>query len=371
MNFGMTFLSLKHLREGMVLDRDVYLYDSKTSNVAVLRSGGVLTENYIKKLSQMGILGVYVQTSEDALENHPQNLKLQKKIKEQAISKIRDTYNMFRDNTIQNINVNSISPTIEVSRQLVDTLISDSDIMLNVEDLRLYDDYTYNHSLGVAILSIAIGLSLALNRNELYDLSLCALLHDLGKVKIPIEIIAKPARLTTEEYNIVKLHPVFGAQFIVHQKYATKNICGGVLTHHERFDGTGYPNGLAGNSIPLFGRIISVADVYDALTSSRPYRDPSSAPEAIEYIMGGSGKIFDIQVVSAFLKKVSPYPVGSCVELSNGKKAVVIRQNEFNPLRPVVQLFEDFKNPLDLYYQRDLQNIVIKGTCSVETDEIL
>lgn len=371
MNFGMTFLSLKHLREGMVLDRDVYLYDSKTSDVAILRSGGVLTVNYIKKLAQMGILGVYVQTSEDELEKSAHDARIKKGIKEEAISRIRDTYNLFRDSTIQNINVNSISPTIEVSRQLVDTLVKNSDIMIDVEDLRLYDDYTYNHSLGVAILSIAIGLSLALNRNELYDLSLCALLHDLGKVKIPIQIIAKPSRLTTEEYRIVKQHPTLGTQFILNQKYANNEICGGVLTHHERYDGTGYPNGLAGNNIPLFGRIISVADVYDALTSSRPYRDPSSAPEAIEYIMGGSGKIFDIQVVSAFLKKVSPYPVGSCVELSNGKKAVVIRQNEFNPLRPVVQLFEDVKNPLDLYYQRNLQNIVIKGTCSVETDEIL
>lgn len=355
----------------MVLDRDVYLYDSKTSNVAMLRAGGVLTKSYIEKLAQMGILGVYIQTNDDEYETQTHYSKLKQEIKEEALSRIRSTYDMFSNTTIQNINVNSINPTIEVSRQLVDTLVSNSEIMINIEDLRLYDDYTYNHSLGVAILSIAIGLSLALKRNELYDLSLCALLHDLGKMAIPIDIISKPSRLTAEEYSIVKRHPTLGTQFILSQKYANKSICSGVLTHHERFDGTGYPNGLAGDSIPLFGRIISVADVYDALTSSRPYRDPSSAPEAIEYIMGGSGKIFDIKVVSAFLKKVSPYPVGSCVKLSNGKTAVVIKQNEFNPLRPVVQLFEEVKTPLDLYYQRDLQNIVIKGTCTIETDEIL
>lgn len=366
----MTFLSLKHLQEGMVLDKDVYLYDSKTSNVAILRAGGILTQDYINKMAQMGILGVYVQTNDDA-ENHSRYSSLKTEMKQEVISRIRSTYEMFSTKSFRNINVNSINATIDISHQLVDSLMSNSDILINVEDLRLYDDYTYNHSLGVAILSIAIGLSLALNRNDLYDLALCAILHDIGKMGIPIEIISKPSRLTAEEYQIVKQHPVLGTQFLLRNKIISKKICSGILTHHERVDGTGYPNGLAGDGIPLFGRIVSVADVYDALTSSRPYRDPSSAPEAIEYIMGGSGKIFDIQVVSAFLKKVSPYPVGSCVKLSNGKTAVVVKQNDYNPLRPVIQLFEDCKAPLDLYYQRSLQNIVIKEPCSIDTDIIL
>lgn len=366
----MTFLSLKHLREGMVLDRDVYLYDSKTSNVAILRAGGVLTRNYIDNMAQMGILGVYVQTDDDA-ERCASYSSLKAEMKEEVVSRIRTTFEMFSTTSFRNINVNSINATIDISHRLVDSLISNSEIMINVEDLRLYDDYTYNHSLGVAILSIAIGLSLALSRNDLYDLALCALLHDIGKMGIPIEIISKPSRLTAEEYLVVKKHPTLGTQFLLNHKITNKKICGGILTHHERVDGTGYPNGLEGDNIPLFGRIISVADVYDALTSLRPYREPSSAPEAIEYIMGGSGKIFDIRVVSAFLKKVSPYPVGSCVKLSNGKTAVVIKQNDYNPLRPVVQLFEDVKTPLDLYYQRSLQNIVIKECCTIDTDIIL
>lgn len=367
----MTFISIKHLREGMVLDRDVYMFDSKTSKVAMLRAGGVLTKAYIDKLSDMGILGVYIQSHQDELPQSRDFATVKPDMKKEAISRIKTAYSLFNNTTFNNVHVDSIKETSDIARQLVDTLVNNKGIFVNVEDLRLYDDYTYNHSLGVAILSIAIGLSLSLKRTELYELSLCALLHDIGKMGVPIEIISKPTRLTVEEYNIVKTHPMLGAQFAIRQNITNKAICSGILTHHERYDGTGYPHGLVGENIPLFGRIISVADVYDALTSARPYREPSAAPEAIEYIMGASGKAFDINVVSAFLRRVAPYPVGSCVRLSNGKMAIVVKQNDHNPLRPVVRLFERVKVPLDLYYQRDLQNIVIDEICTVQTDVII
>ena len=368
---SMTFISIKHLREGMVLDRDVYMFDSKTSKVAMLRAGGVLTKAYIDKLSDMGILGVYIQSHQDEIPQSRDFATVKPDMKKEAISRIKTAYSLFNNTTFNNVHVDSIKETSDIARQLVDTLVNNKGIFVNVEDLRLYDDYTYNHSLGVAILSIAIGLSLSLKRTELYELALCALLHDIGKMGVPIEIISKPTRLTVEEYNIVKSHPMLGAQFAIRQNITNKAICSGILTHHERYDGMGYPHGLAGENIPLFGRIISVADVYDALTSARPYREPSAAPEAIEYIMGASGKAFDINVVSAFLRRVAPYPVGSCVRLSNGKMAIVVKQNDHNPLRPVVRLFERVKVPLDLYYQRDLQNIVIDEICTVQTDVII
>ncbi len=367
----MTFLPIQRLREGMVLNRDVYLFDSKTSRLAMLRSGGVLTQQYIDKLGQMGILGVYIQTQEDELETSRYYSRVEPQFKKVALERIRNVYETFDNTTVRTISVQSINQTIDITHQLVDMMIKDPNLLLNIEDLRLYDDYTYNHSLGVTILSISIGLSLAMTRNDLYDLALCALLHDIGKMGVPISIISKPQRLTMEEFEIVRQHPVLGVQYLIEHNVGDKRIRSGVLTHHERYDGTGYPNGLSGDDIPLFGRIISVADVYDALTSARPYRDPSTAPEAIEYIMGGSGKSFDIKVVKTFLKKVSPYPVGCCVKLSNGKTAIVIKQNDLNPLRPTVQLFEQVRQPLDLYNQRELQNVVIDEICDVKTDVIL
>ena len=369
----MTFISIRELREGMVLDRDVYLFDSRTSKVAMLRSGGVLSQSYIDKMEEIGVAGVYVHTGEDdeLFEGHRPRSNIQYALKQDTLNSIRTTYDMINRATAEKIHVSSIDQTIDVTRHLVDTLLQDTRIMLNIADLRLYDDFIYNHSLGVTIISIAIGLSLSLRRGELYDLALSALLHDIGKMAIPVEILSKPTRLTTEEFQIVKQHAFFGARFLMENNLVSRKICDGVLHHHERYDGTGYPSGLAGDDIPLFARIISVADVYDALTSVRPYRDPSTAPEAIEYVMGGSGKLFDIGVVKAFLKKISPYPVGSCVKLSNGKIAIVIKQNEDNPLRPVIQLFEQTRKTMDLYYERGMQNIVIKQICNVETDKVV
>ena len=367
----MTFISIKQLQEGMVLERDVYFFDARTSRLAMLRSGGVLTQSYINRMRELGILGVYIQTEKDEIDSENKFSRVPPALKEEALNGVRSAFEMLERTTVETIHVSSINQTVDISRKLVDTLVSESKILVNIADLRVYDDYTYNHSLGVTILSIAIGLSLGFNRKDLYDLALCALLHDIGKITIPIEIISKPARLTTDEFEVVKRHAANGAQFLLKSNLVSKKICGGVLSHHERYDGTGYPNRLSGENIPLFGRIICVADVYDALTSVRPYREPSSPPEAIEYIMGGSGKLFDICVVNAFLTKISPYPVGSCVKLSNGKMAIVVKQNEYNPLRPVVQLFEQIKTPLDLYRQRELQNIVINGICTVDTDEII
>ncbi len=364
----MTFVPIDQLEEGMMLDRDVYLYDYKTCKIAMLRSGQVLTQPYIHKLDELQILGAYVHTDENK-EIFEMSSPIKKELQQEAILSVQRVFKMF-DQSAQNINIKCINQTMEVSKKLVNALKNNQEAKLSIANLKLYDDYTYNHSFGVSILSIAIGLSLNLSTNDLYDLGFCALLHDIGKMSVPIEIIAKPARLTVDEFQIVKQHPVKGAEFFLKHRLANKKVCAGVLTHHEKFNGSGYPNGLSGEQIPLFGRIISVADVYDALTSVRPYRNPSSPAEAIEYVMGSSGSAFDVSIVEAFLKKVSPYPIGSCVKLSNGEVAIIVEQNEFHPLRPVIRLFNHPEKTLDLYQERDFQNIVIDGVCNITTSQL-
>lgn len=364
----MTFVPIDQLREGMMLDRDVYLYDYKTCKVAMLRSGQVLTASYIAKLNQLNVLGAYIYTTgkDNSLEEI--NSPVSHDLKEEAVSSVQQVFTMFHQ-TAHQININCINQTMEVSKKLVNAMKSNREAKLSIASLKLYDDYTYNHSFGVSILSIAIGLSMGLKTSELYDLGFCALLHDIGKMDVPIEIIAKPAKLTAEEFQIVKGHPEKGAEFFLKHRLASQKICAGVLTHHEKVNGTGYPRGLKGNQIPLFGRIISVADVYDALTSVRPYRKPSPPAEAIEYIMGGCESAFDTSIVEAFLKKVSPYPVGSCVKLSNGEIAIVVEQNESHPLRPNIRMFQAPGRVLDLYRERGLQHITIDGVCNIAADE--
>lgn len=365
----MTFVPIDRLKEGMMLDRDVYLYDYKTCKIAMLRSGQVLTNSYIQKLDELQILGAYIHSDDRGGPGGLTDGPIRPELKEEAISNIQCVFKMF-DKSAQNINISYINQTIEISKKLVTALQSNKNIELSIASLKMYDDYTYNHSLGVSILSIAIGLSMGLKTAELYELGFCALLHDIGKMAIPIEIISKPAKLTKEEFEIVKQHPLKGAEFFLKHQLANKKVCAGVLTHHEKFDGTGYPSGLKGDQIPLFGRIISVADVYDALTSARPYRDPSSPADAIEYVMGCSGSTFDIAVVEAFLKRVSPYPIGSCVKLSNGEIAIVVSQNDYHPLRPMVRLLSNPEKILDLYRDREAYHVVIENACNIATSSL-
>ena len=366
----MTFVPIDQLAEGMILDRDVYLYDCSTCKIAMLRSGQVLTQAYINKLGELQVLGAYIHSDEKSELITPVPSPIKPELKQEAITNIQRVFEMF-DKGAQHINIHCINQTMAISKKLVNALKMNQDMKLSIDNLKMYDDYTYNHSFGVSVLSIAIGLSMNLKMTELYDLGFCALLHDIGKMAVPIEIISKPARLTDEEFEIVKQHPEKGAEFFMQHSLANNRICAGVLTHHEKFNGTGYPSGLSGDQIPLFGRIISVADVYDALTSVRPYRNPSTPAEAIEYIMGASGSAFDVSVVEAFLKKVSPYPIGSCVKLSNGEIAIVVEQNDFHPLRPVVRPFSDPEKTMDLYREREYQNIVIDDVCNVTAGELL
>ena len=230
---------------------------------------------------------------------------------------------------------------------------------MGISDLQTYDENTYLHSLSVTVISIAIGTELELNKEQLCNLGVCAMLHDIGKIEIPIEIISKPAKLTKNEYDIVKTHTSLGGSYIVKNKEISNDIYLGVVSHHEKFDGTGYPNGLKKKEIPLFGRIITVSDVYDALTANRPYRTPIKPFEAIEYIMGGAGTSFDYDIVKAFLKRIEPYPIGACVRLSDGRRGKIIRKNYNFPLRPVIKIIEGKEEILDLQNNFNLKNIVI------------
>jgi putative nucleotidyltransferase with HDIG domain len=244
-----------------------------------------------------------------------------------------------------------------VVEQLVETLTADENTLVNINDLRSYDEYTYHHSLSVAVLAIAIGQRLGYSDLQLNNLGKCAILHDIGKTAVPLEIIKKPARLTAQELDVMKTHALAGYHYLTECGVEEHNILAGVLHHHERVDGSGYPLGIAGDSIPLFGRVIAVADVYDALTSNRPYRQPNRPAEAVEYIMGGIDSSFDFDIVHAFVHKLDLYPIASFVHLSNGANAVVLDNK--NQMRPVIRLL-DTGEIIDLCDKR-YHNLVVEG----------
>jgi HD-GYP domain-containing protein (c-di-GMP phosphodiesterase class II) len=176
------------------------------------------------------------------------------------------------------------------------------------------------------------------------------MLHDIGKVFIPKEILNKPGRLSDEEFEAIKSHSVKGHEYLKKFFDMPASSSSGVLQHHERFNGSGYPAGIKGNKITPFGKIIAIADVYDALTSKRAYRDAIDPSEAIEYIMGGCGSLFDPALVDIFLKKIAPYPIGTCVSLSNGMTGLVSENYSDCCLRPKVKIIKHGNIEVEPYF---------------------
>jgi len=221
--------------------------------------------------------------------------------------------------------------------QVLIAVTQDETGLIHIHDLKSYDEYTYHHSLSVALLSIATGQELGLYGKELQNLGRCALLHDIGKQSIPLSIINKSTKLSDEEFAIIKNHPVKGAESLKEKAIGNQELWNGVMFHHEKYNGSGYPKGLSKDGIPLFARIIAVCDVYDAITSYRSYRKPMTPTEAYELVCSEAENAFEFKIVQAFSKRLILYPPGTIIELSDGRTAVVVENK--NMLRPVVKLW--------------------------------
>lgn len=347
----MIFVPYYKLKRGMKIANDIYLSDKRLSKAFLLKQGAILTKEHIKKLANFNISGVYI-------DDGRKNPILDESLRKECILAVRNIFN-WCENTHSILNESTIKQIENISEKLVDNIYKNKDISVSILDLQTYDLDTYLHSVSVTVISIAIGTALSLDKKELCKLGVCALLHDIGKLEIPIEIINKPSKLTKEEFEIVKTHAELGGKYVMDHKCVSNDIYEGIISHHEKYNGTGYPNGLKNDEIPLFGRIIAVADVYDALTGNRPYRNPIKPLEAIEYIMAGVGSSFDYNIVKAFLRKIEPYPVESYVKLSDKRSAKVLKVNKDNPLRPVIKIVGGSNKIIDLQNDPAARNIII------------
>ncbi len=235
----------------------------------------------------------------------------------------------------------SISGARRVVDAMVDSVLKEPDTILRLSVLKNYDEYTFFHSVNVLVLSLTIGGNIGLDRPSLSALGMGALLHDIGKVKIPLDILQKRTALTPEEWEIVKRHPIEGADIALSTKGVHK-ISGVVaLEHHYGYDRRGYPSLVLDAKPHLFSRIVEIGDVYDALTSKRSYRQATIPDNALRMIYSQSGKKFDPLLTKAFVKIMGLYPVGSVVKLNSGEFGVVIRANREDLIRPTVKVVLD------------------------------
>lgn len=350
----MLFIPTSQLKPNMKLDYDVMVFEG--SNAMLLTKGERLTQQFIFRMQRFGIPGIYVRDdiTGDILPSKP---TVPLKVKDQTLTNLEFAFHtsMSSSQVMTKRQIANIEKTVQ---ELVELVGDNPGGLINISDLRAYDEYTYHHSLSVAVLSIAIGVQLKLSDMELKKLGFAAIMHDIGKMDIPIEIINKTSKLTDEEFTIVKTHSTLSEEHLVKNRIVDPEIRESVIHHHEKVDGTGYPDNLKDEDIPFFSKIISVADVYDALTSRRPYRNPQLASEVAEYIMANCGTAFDLEIVQAMINKIEFFPVGSFVEFNTGQKAIV--QNNTNPLRPVVKLLEPPFAIIDLFNDERAYSLVIR-----------
>ena len=212
------------------------------------------------------------------------------------------------------------------------------DAMISLARLKKTDEYTYMHSVAVCALMIALARQLELDAKSVREAGLAGLLHDIGKMAVPDSVLNKPGKLTDAEFGQVRMHPEAGARLLRESHRVSAQVVDVCLHHHEKFDGSGYPHRLEGDDISLFARMGAVCDVYDAITSNRPYKQGWDPAEAIRKMAGWTGH-FDRYVFQSFVKAVGIYPVGSLVRLQSGVIGVVIEQLPGSLLTPKVKVF--------------------------------
>jgi HD-GYP domain-containing protein (c-di-GMP phosphodiesterase class II) len=233
--------------------------------------------------------------------------------------------------------------SVRMIQNMVDILTKDESLFLGISTVRVYDDYTYTHSLNVSILSMCLGQRIGLSRKDLEKLGLCGLFHDLGKVEIPKEILNKKDKLSEAEFARIKSHSMHSARLILRMKAQRSRkvkLLVPPFEHHMGYDRSGYPHVPNSRGVSLFGRILTIADVYDAITSPRVYRASAMSPDkALAQMRAQSGTHFDPILLKVFIQMLGTYPVGTLVRLDTREMGIVAKApSGADHTRPLVQL---------------------------------
>jgi HD-GYP domain-containing protein (c-di-GMP phosphodiesterase class II) len=253
------------------------------------------------------------------------------------------------DNALNNLRFSQEINTGEIRtavRNCVTSVINNPNAMMWFTQIKNKDDYTAEHSMRVGVVSIALGQELGLMERELEELGMAGMLHDVGKINIPIEVLNKEGSLNKEEYEIIKTHATLGRQLLMSKSDAPPITVDVAYNHHEQMNGKGYPRGIKADKIPYFAKIVGVVDAFDAITSDRVYSDARSTLEALRILYDCRGEQFDEEIVRAFIRLIGIYPPGHIVELTNGEAGIILSCQQNNKLRPKVIIVRDAEKKL-------------------------
>ncbi|HWP97298.1 MAG TPA: HD domain-containing phosphohydrolase [Syntrophomonadaceae bacterium] len=321
-------IPVEDLKPGMVVARTVVGFTGKL----LITHNTALTDTYINRLGKLGIGSVYIKDGLDDID-----------IPEIISEQVRSSVSSHLSTSLKSFSISNslnVSAFKKSAKLLIDNIIRNRNVLIQLEDIRVYSDYVFIHSINVAAFAIMTGLSLGYSDSNLMDLGLGALLHDIGMIAMDSAILDNPAALTNIERNQIETHPEIGFNTLrTHNVSAiASNIA---FQHHEKVDGSGYPRQLKGNEILEYAKIVSVVDAFDAIISDRPYRTGCTTTDAMVILQKLAGSHFEPAIVEAFASNVAMYPVGSLLSLNTGHIAVVTLINRFNSNRPVVNVICD------------------------------
>lgn len=359
----MRIVPINSVSSGVQLGQNIH----SVNGDILLKRGVVLTEQLLTRIRDNDIHTVYIDEgyTDEIIEDI-----IRPEVRQKAIQAIKETFKQ-----VDSFNRDSLSESPDLKKRLqgkgmekymlklknicdgiVDDISHTQHLMVNLVDIKNLSNHQYEHALSVAILSTVIGIEMKIDRHQLYNLFLGAILHDIGKLFIPKELFTQKEPYTLEQLKQISKHTQLGYDYLKENYHFEASSRIVALQHHECCDGSGYPKGTSGDNIHLFSRIVAVCNVYDNMVSDKPMSPAISAHEAIEFLMGNAGQCFDFRIIEVFTRKINPYPVGTVVQLSNGQCAVVMKDTPSFPLRPVVQVVDPImKKLLPVHY--DLMSI--------------
>lgn len=312
----MRYYSTQELKPGQILAKTLFGTDGRI----LIKANTPLTPFLIQKLTILGFAGTYV------LDEGETEMALKMAIKEST-----------RLRAVTHLKNLDLDKCIYAANEILQELLNSKDITREVNRISCYDTVTWIHSVDVCTYSCLCGIAMGYDDKSLKELSEAALLHDIGKSLVNTGILNKPARLTEDEFAMMKNHPVYGFQLLKANTTLPIPVITATFEHHENEDGSGYPRGIKGDKIHRYAKIIHATDVYEACTAKRPYKKPMNPADAMENLMGGYGSLYDMKVIDILRSVIVLYPVGSAVLLSDGRLAYVKENRRFAMQRPTVR----------------------------------
>lgn len=321
----MHYVNVDQLKEGNIVAKNIY----GNGGIFTLVKGVTITNDYIDRIKSHGITVVCI---EDNLATVGGEDVIPPKLRAEAVQSLKEVTMLIKD---------SVKPRGKfifvldnVINAIIDELAKNNKNLVSIVDLKTHDDYTYAHSVNVAVLALVTGMAMGYEYAKLKNMGLGALLHDIGKTSIPVQILNKSTKLSVEELAVIKKHPEIGFQKSKVSLDLDPTARAVILQHHEKIDGTGYPFGRTSDTIHEFAKVVAVADIYDALTSDRPYRKRWPIKETLDFLNSICGTHIDTEVYKIFMQRISPFPPGIKVLVSDGREGYVL--NNSNSLRPII-----------------------------------